>query len=172
MPHRLHHMSEQAFNTIPLDEKVKAESLLYASMFRTRDRNILLWAFLGAAVLHMVFLVVPLPKSNSILKPDKDNNVVFVRKYVPPPPKIERKQIVKKKLARKIPIPDPMPDAPEPIREPEPEFDPELQPPDTEIGRNGRGLRAGGRGARAQCGPGGPAGAGARARSGRDPHQS
>ena len=43
-----------------------------------RDRNILLWAFLGAAVLHMVLLVVPLPKSNSILKPDKDNNVVFV----------------------------------------------------------------------------------------------
>ena len=55
------------------------------------------------------------------------------RKYVPPPPKIERKQIVKKKFTRKVPIPDPTPDEPEPIREPEPEIEPEPIPPDVDV---------------------------------------
>ena len=46
---------------------------------------------------------------------------------------VERRQVVKKKLTRKVPIPDPTPDEPEPIREPEPEIEPEPLPPDVEF---------------------------------------
>jgi len=125
-------MSERSPGRLGLDEKVKAEDLLYASMFHTEDRGIMIWGLVAAFVIHVVLLIVPLPKFDKAVKaPDK--NVVFVRKYRPPPPKIERKQIVKKKLTRKVPIPDPTPDEPEPIREPEPEIDPELLPPDAEF---------------------------------------
>ncbi len=88
-------MSERTPGRIGLDEKVKAEDLLYASMFHTEDRGIMIWGFVAAFLIHVVLLVVPLPKfDKTVQAPDK--NVVFVRKYVPPPPMIDRKQIVKK----------------------------------------------------------------------------
>jgi protein TonB len=125
-------MGEQN-TSLRLDEKVKHEDLLYASMFHSEDKKYVTWGFVAAVIIHIVFLVVPLPNFDRALVPKKDKNVVVVRKYVPPPPKIERKQIVKKKLTRKVPIPDPTPDEPEPIREPEPEIQPDYLPPDAEF---------------------------------------
>ena len=115
-----------------LDDKVRAEDLLYASMAHTEERKIKWVAFGIAVLLHVVILIVNFPKFAETKVPQKNKNVVTVRKYQPPPPQIERKQIIKKKLTRKIPIPDPTPDEPEPIREPEPEEDPEPLPPDVE----------------------------------------
>jgi protein TonB len=120
-------------SNVRLDDKVKSEDLLYASMFHTEDNKIIAWGFVGAILIHAFFLLVPLPKFKTTLAPQKEKNIVIVRKYVPPPPKIERKQIVRKKLTRKVPIPDPTPDEPEPIREPEPEIEPETLPPDAEF---------------------------------------
>ena len=95
-------MAEQS-SDFRLDDKVKAEDLLYASMFHTEDKKYLWWGFVVAVIIHAVFLVVPLPKFDRTVAPKKEANVVVVRKYVPPPPKIERKQIVRKKLTRKVP---------------------------------------------------------------------
>ena len=125
-------MAEQS-SEFRLNDKVKAEDLLYASMFHTEDKKYITWGFVAAVIIHLVFLVIPLPKFDRTIVPKKETNVVVVRKYVPPPPKIVRKQIVRKKLTRKVPIPDPTPDEPEPIREPEPEIEPEILPPDAEF---------------------------------------
>jgi protein TonB len=61
--------------------------------------------------------------------------VLIVRKYIPPPPPFERPErtVVRKKLTRRVPVPDPTPDEPEPIREPEPEFIPPPLPDNIEV---------------------------------------
>lgn len=124
-------MSKDA--ALRLDDKVRAEDLLYASMAHTEEGKIK-WTCFGIAVLlHVVILIINFPRFAETKVPQKAQNVVTVRKYRPPPPQIERKQIIKKKLTRKVPIPDPTPDEPEPIREPEPEEDPEPLPPDVEF---------------------------------------
>ena len=116
-----------------LDEKLQAEDLLYATMSHREDKKVL-WIAVGiAVVIHMVVLIINFPSFKSLAPTKKKTNVVTVRKYTPPPPKVERKQVVKKKLTRKVPIPDPTPDEPEPIREPEPDIDPEPLPPDVEF---------------------------------------
>ena len=115
------------------EERIKAEDALIAAMAHGEDRKIGIWAFFGAVVLHVVVLVVNFPEFKDTVVPQKADNVIIVKKYVPPPPKIERKQIVQKKLTRKVPIPDPTPDEPEPIREPEPEIEDEPIPPDVEF---------------------------------------
>jgi protein TonB len=119
--------------SLRLDEKMKAEDMLYSDLFHSRDRNIMYYALGIAIVIHVVILLVNFPEMKRALKPQKAENVIVVKKYVPPPPKVERKQIVKKKLTKKVPIPDPTPDEPEPIREPEPEIEPEPLPPDVEF---------------------------------------
>ncbi|MDX1389224.1 MAG: hypothetical protein R3344_08540, partial [Acidobacteriota bacterium] len=78
----------------------------------TEDRRYLLWALVGALVVHLVVLIVPLPDLKQAFKPPKTTKVVYVRKYIPPPPPVERKQIVQKKIVRKVAIPDPTPDEP------------------------------------------------------------
>lgn len=115
-----------------LDEKLKAEELLYAHMFHTGEGKVKAIALSIAVVLHAVVLIVNFPEFKKI-EQKKPENVIVVKKYVPPPPKVERKQIVKKKFTRKVPIPDPTPDEPEPIREPEPEIQPEPIPPDMDV---------------------------------------
>ncbi len=124
-------MSEKP-SRVSLDEKVKAEDLLYADMFHQGDNKLVMYGFIAAIVVHLIVLVAPLPDFKKALKPKAAKKVVTVRKYVPPPPPVERKRIEQKKLTRKVPIPDPTPDEPEPIREPEPEFQ-EPIPPDAEV---------------------------------------
>ncbi len=119
--------------SLKIDDRVKAEDALYAHMLHSGDKKLTWIAFGVAALLHVIVLIVNLPEMKQAKIPDKKENVIVVKKYVPPPPKIERKQIVRKKLTRKVPIPDPTPDEPEPIREPEPEIEDEIIPPDVEI---------------------------------------
>jgi protein TonB len=115
------------------EERIRAEDALIAAMAHGEDKKIGLYAFIGAVILHVIVLVMKLPDFKDTVVPQKPENVIIVKKYVPPPPKIERKQIVRKKLTRKVPIPDPTPEEPEPIREPEPEIEDEPIPPDVDI---------------------------------------
>jgi len=115
-----------------LDDKVKAEDTLYASMLRTDDNKIISWALLVAVLIHAGVLLLRLPERKPVV-PNKQKNVIIVRKYVPPPPKVERKQIVQKKITKRVPIPDPTPDEPEPIREPEPIIIEQPPPPDKDF---------------------------------------
>jgi protein TonB len=116
-----------------LDEKLKAEDVLYGAMFHTGDGKVFGYAFLIALTVHIVVLLINFPEFKKATITKKASNVIVVRKYVPPPPEIKRQQVVRKKLTRKVPIPDPTPDEPEPIREPEPEIEPEPLPPDVEF---------------------------------------
>jgi len=125
-------MSSAETKAMELDEKLKAEELLYSHMFHAGEGKVKAIAVAIALVLHIVVLFINFPEFKKI-EQKKRENVIVVKKYVPPPPKIERKQIVKKKFTRKVPIPDPTPDEPEPIREPEPEIEPEPIPPDVEV---------------------------------------
>jgi protein TonB len=118
---------------LKLDDKVKAEDLLYHSLFHTGDNKLIRYAAVGAIAIHVIVLLINFPEFKDTLVPQKKENVIVVRKYTPPPPKVERKQVVKKKIAKKIPIPDPTPDEPEPIREPEPEIEDIPIPPDVEV---------------------------------------
>ena len=125
-------MSEQQ-PALRLDEKVKAEDLLYASMFHTGERKLVWSAFGVAVVIHVIVLIVNFPDFSEAFKPPERKKAVIVRKYVPPPPPMEKKQIIKKEIIKKVPVPDPTPDEPEPIREPEPEIQPEPLPLDAEF---------------------------------------
>jgi protein TonB len=125
-------MSAVKTKAIQLEEKRKAEELLYAHMFHGGETKIKSIAVGIAVVLHLVVMVVNFPEFKTI-RQERKENVLIVKKYVPPPPKVERKQIVQKRFTRKVPIPDPTPDEPEPIREPEPEILPEPIPPDVDV---------------------------------------
>lgn len=126
-------MKPDGNNSLKLDDKVRAEDLLYASMFHTGEKRTIWMAAGVAVVLHVIVLLVNLPEFGKTLIPEKKDNQIVVKKYVPPPPKIEQKQIVRQKITKKVPIPDPTPDEPEPIREPEPEIIDVPIPPDVEI---------------------------------------
>lgn len=125
-------MSAVKTKAIQLEEKRKAEELLYSHMFHGSETKIKAIALGIAFVLHLVVMVVNFPEFKTI-RQERKENVLIVKKYVPPPPKVERKQIVKRRFTRKVPIPDPTPDEPEPIREPEPEILPEPIPPDVDV---------------------------------------
>ncbi len=125
-------MSSAETKSLPLEDKVRAENLLYAHMFHTEDKKTWWIGFGIALALHVVVLIVNFPEFKSVIE-QKKKSAIVVKKYMPPPPKIERKIIVKKKLTRKVPIPDPTPDEPEPIREPEPEIQPEPIPPNMDV---------------------------------------
>jgi len=117
------------------DDSSAARDVLYTAMFHREDGKLWTWAIATAIVLHVVFLVMRFPEIKAAIDNTKeDKPIIYVRKYVPPPPKIEQPKVqVVKKLTRKVPIPDPTPDEPEPIREPEPEVVPEPLPVDAEI---------------------------------------
>ncbi len=125
-------MSGAETKSLQLEDKVRAENLLYAHMFHTEDKKTWWIGFGIALALHVVVLIANFPEFKSKIE-QKKKTAIVVKKYVPPPPKIERKVIVKKKLTRKVPIPDPTPDEPEPIREPEPEIQPEPIPPNMDV---------------------------------------
>jgi protein TonB len=118
---------------VQLEDRARAKDLLYAQMSHGGEGRIKAIALGIAFVVHVVFLVVNFPEFKDAIQQKPKENVIVVKKYVPPPPKIERQQIVKQKFTRKVPIPDPTPDEPEPIREPEPEIEPEPIPPDVEV---------------------------------------
>jgi protein TonB len=105
-----------------LDDKVRAEDALFLSMQHDEDKKVTTWALGVAILLHVVVFLINLPERDAVVPDQKPTNVIVVKKYVPPPPKIEQRQIVQKQLVRKVPLPDPTPDEPEPIREPEPEI--------------------------------------------------
>jgi protein TonB len=117
---------------VDLETRVRSEDLLIAHLFHSGEGKIKWIAFGVAALLHLVMLVVRLPDMRSLYE-EPPENVIVVKTYVPPPPKIERRQVEKKEFTRKVPVPDPTPDEPEPIREPEPEITPEPLPPDVEF---------------------------------------
>lgn len=118
-----------------LDDRVRAEDRLYASMFHTGDRRYLAWGFGVAVVLHLALLAIPVPRSATTpAAPPEDGGAMVVRKYVPPPPRIERRPIVARQLTRRLPIPDLTPERPEPIHEPQIEgIEPQAPPPDVEF---------------------------------------
>lgn len=116
-------------------EKLGREGISFKEYFHPEDKKLKEIAFLCAIIVHVLVFFVRFPSFGSGLIADKKpENVIYVRKYIPPPPKIEKpKQQAPKKIVKKIPIPDPTPDEPEPIREPEPEPEPEPLPPDVDI---------------------------------------
>lgn len=117
-----------------LDERIRAEEALYASMFHRGEGKITAISLAAAIVVHvLIILFAVFPSLGDPIQQAKDDNVIVVKKYVPPPPEVKPRQIVKKQFTRKVPIPDPTPDEPEPIREPEPEIEPEPLPPDVEF---------------------------------------
>lgn len=118
---------------LKLDERIRAEDALYASMSHPGESKILAIGFGIAVFLHVAFMFIRFPDMNRLVPEKKPENYIVVSKYVPPPPKVQQRQVVQQKLTRKVPIPDPTPDEPEPIREPEPEEDPEPIPDDVEF---------------------------------------
>jgi protein TonB len=114
------------------EERIAAEDVLYATMFHEGEGKIKAIAFGISFLITAIVFLVQIPEFKSNIK-QKTENVIVVKKYVPPPPKIERKIVKKKEFTKKVPIPDPTPDEPEPIREPEPEIEPEPLPPDAEF---------------------------------------
>lgn len=84
------------------------------------------FSMVGAAIFHLILLLIHFPTIAFEKKVEKKEKKVYVVQQVrfqPPPPK--QKQEIPKPKAKKVPIPDPTPDEPEPIRleEPEPEID-------------------------------------------------
>ena len=114
-------------------DRIAAEDTLYSHLLAPKEGSAK-WAALGAAiaihVLVICFAVFP-TLSNPIEQIKKE--AIIVKKYTPPPPQIQRREIVKQKFTRKVPVPDPTPDEPEPIREPEPEIVPVPIPPDAVV---------------------------------------
>ena len=107
---------------------------LLASLAHRREAGVKWIAFGVALLLHAVVLSIDFPEIKRAVQPRSSRPVLIVRKYVPPPPKVERRQVVQRRtLTRRVPIPDPTPDEPEPIRQPEPEIVPEPLPPDVEL---------------------------------------
>ena len=100
-----------------------------------RDEAHVKWIAFGIAVLlHSGLMLLDFPDMNRVEQARPKGNVIIVKKYIPPPPKVERRQAApQQRLTRRVPIPDPTPDEPEPIREPEPELLPPPLPPDVEF---------------------------------------
>lgn len=119
--------------SLALNDKLKAEDVLYGAMFQTGEGKLFLYSFIGALALHIGIMLINFPEMKKAVTPQKKSNVIVVRKYVPPPPQVERREIVQRRLTRRVPVPDPTPDEPEPIREPEPDIQPEPLPPDVEF---------------------------------------
>jgi len=115
--------------------KSPENATLIMPAFHGRESGVKWIAFGVALVFHVAALFVQLPEFQKRMTPTKENRIIVVRKYIPPPPKIERPpaRAQKKKLTRSLPIPDPTPDEPEPIREPEPEIPIESYPDDVEF---------------------------------------
>jgi protein TonB len=100
--------------------------LLVGSLSRPWDAHIMRLSLCVALAIHLIAAVVHLPQFKQAVAPPKEQRVITVRKYVPPPPKEMKQRTVskgpKRKTHRMIPVPDLTPEELEPIREPEIEF--------------------------------------------------
>ena len=76
-------MTEETKKTLRLDEKLKAEDKLYDEMFHSRDAGILWKALVIAIVLHVAVLVINFPSFKRAIQPQKKENVIIVKKYIP-----------------------------------------------------------------------------------------
>ncbi len=112
------------------ETRQRAQDLLYESLAHRSDNRLLTIGVVVAVVLHAIVLVINFPDVEQTIVPEPTKPVIIVRKYVPPPPKFEQRQVVRQAIGKKIPLPDPTPDEPEPIREPEPEIVAESLPSD------------------------------------------
>jgi protein TonB len=118
----------------------EGKDTLYLSMPRHHDQRLLMRALAGAILIHLAAMFITLPQVKEVPTEPKVHHVIAVRKYIPPPPPIERRHVArgvkaKTKTTRILPIPDPTPEDLEPIREPQPELyagDP-LAPEDVEF---------------------------------------
>lgn len=117
---------------LSIDERVAAEDILFRSLAHEGEGRLMTYCIIGAVLIHGAFFLLRFPEAKMTLTP-KSKQTITVRKYVPPPPKVKKREIIQKKLTRKVPIPDPTPDEPEPIREPEPDIIDEPIPPDVDI---------------------------------------
>jgi len=106
---------------------------LLIAMNHAHEGRIKWIAFLVAVAVHGVVLTVDFPEIRHAVQPRRGQTVLVGKKYIPPPPAVERPQVVRQQLVRRVPIPDPTPDEPEPIREPEPEIVPPPLPSDVEV---------------------------------------
>lgn len=119
--------------TMDLDAKLKAEDVLYDAMLsRKGDRSSVLGAVAAAVIIHIIVLFAHYPEFKQDFQETK-KEVIKVKKFRPPPPKVERQVVQQQKITRKVPIPDPTPDEPEPIREPDPEIQPPPIPVDADV---------------------------------------
>jgi len=107
---------------------------LLVSMSHVREGRIKWIAFSIALAIHVVALTINFPEIRRAVQPQRGQTFLVVKKYIPPPPSVERPQVVRQqRLVRRVPVPDPTPDEPEPIREPEPEIAPPPLPADVEV---------------------------------------
>jgi periplasmic protein TonB len=106
-----------------------------ASLSHRHEARVKWIAFGIAVLLHFWLMLVDFPDMRRAVQARPKGNVIIVKKYVPPPPKVERQRTAapQQRLTRRMPIPDPTPEEPEPIREPEPEILPPPLPPDVEF---------------------------------------
>jgi protein TonB len=116
-----------------IDRAAASEELLRVAAEEVRPRRLVAFV-LAASVLHALAFAITFPEIKyQIRDTEREKQQVFVRKYTPPPPKVERRQVQRKEIKKKMPVPDPTPEEPEPIIEPEPEPIPEEIPPDVEV---------------------------------------
>lgn len=89
------------------------------------DRRLKQIALVAAVAIHGLVLGIRFPE-HTVPEPVRPTGpTIVVKRYVPPPPRIEERRVQRRERVRRIPIPDPTPFEPEPIREP-----PAVVPPD------------------------------------------
>jgi protein TonB len=104
------------------------------SLTRPGERKLLWLSFCAALAIHVVVLLINFPAFEEPTTPQREHTPIVVKRYVPPPPEIERPRTrVTTRQTRKIPIPDPTPDLPEPIVEPKPAIVLDAVPGEVEV---------------------------------------
>lgn len=94
-----------------------------------RDERRLKWAALAIALaVHALALSIRLPAPDPATPRPEHSAAIVVKRYVPPPPRVEPLRVARQENTRRLPIPDPTPMDPEPIREAAPPV-----PPDSDV---------------------------------------
>jgi protein TonB len=123
-------MKHNAQRVKPTPPEPHDDTINLFSTARPWDSRILKIAFGVALLFHGLAVLIRLPSNDAEEPSPIPSRPLYVKKYVPPPPRIERPRVarVPEARTRKIPVPDPTPDAPEPVVEPGPagEFVPAL----------------------------------------------
>lgn len=118
--------SQPAKNELTVSQASAGSTYTMFASEDAEDNKHFKFSMAGAAIFHIILLLIHFPTIAFEKKVEKKEKKVYVVQQVrfqPPPPK--QKQEIPKPKAKKVPIPDPTPDEPEPIRleEPEPEID-------------------------------------------------